>query len=116
MSNTANLSKYVLAILHDDSTKNRVTYYHLESKDKARAFAEAATKATKAKDVFCWLVLIRDCKVENAPGYAFYKNVIRVYPSKADTPDAKFGAFDDNFASDGRIGRDWGYLSYNDIH
>lgn len=90
--------KYVLAITPHSSDEPYYTYYALESVNKAEAFAEAATKATKAKDVFSWTLLVRKGKATK--GAAEYEKVVRFYPNRAEDPAEKCGFFDYDFSTD----------------
>lgn len=90
--------KYVLAIEHTPIYERLYTYYAMESVNKAEAFAEAATKATKAKDVFSWTLLVRKGKATK--GAAEYEKVVRFFHSMAEDPAEKCGFFDYDFSAD----------------
>lgn len=84
MNHTDKLTKYVVAIDHKSGYEKGFTYYPLKSKEKGIAFAEAAVKAMKAKEVFCWTVLKRSgkaIKVSQNVSYGDYDKVRRFFPS-----------------------------------
>ena len=84
MKHADKLTKYVVAIDHKSGYEKGFTYYPLKSKEKAIAFAEAATQAMKAKEVFCWTVLKRAgkvIKVSQNVSVADYDKVRRFFPS-----------------------------------
>lgn len=107
MKFTDKLTKYVVAIDHKSGYEKSFTYYPLKSKEKAIAFAEAAVRAMKAKEVFCWTVLKRAGKVikvsQNA-SVADYDKVRRFFPSGfSEKTSADFG------------GNKWGSVISSDI-
>ena len=84
MKHADKLTKYVVAIDHKSGYEKGFTYYPLKSKEKGIAFAEAAVKAMKAKEVFCWTVLKRSgkaIKVSQNVSYGDYDKVRRFFPS-----------------------------------
>lgn len=107
--------KYVLAITPHSSDEPYYTYYALESVNKAEAFAEAATKAAKAKDVFSWTLLVR--KGRATKGAAEYEKVVRFFPSMVKDPAEKCGFFDYDFSTDlgGMFGQRFGTLYASEI-
>lgn len=54
--------KFVLTICHTAEYDKKFTYYSLQENSKAKAFVEAAIKATKAEKVYFWLVYARKGK------------------------------------------------------
>lgn len=90
--------KYVLAVTPHSNDEPYYTYYALRSANKAEAFAEAATKSTKAKGVFSWTLLVRKGKATK--GAAEYRKVVRFFPSMAEDPAEKCGFFDYDFSAD----------------
>lgn len=107
--------KYVLAVTHYANDEYYYTYYALMSANKAEAFAEAATKAAKAKNVFSWILLVR--KGRATKGAAEYEKVVRFFPSMAEDPAEKCGFFDYDFSTDlgGMFGQRFGTLYASEI-
>ena len=60
MTDASKLTKFALAIDHKSGYERMFTYYSLQAKDAALAFAEALAKVKQAPEVFCWLVLKRN--------------------------------------------------------
>lgn len=99
----SNMPKYVLAVDHLSEYKDAFSYYALKSNTKAIALAEAAIRATKAEQVYCWLLLVRSSKNSNE-----YDKVIRFYPN-----DSAKHAYDrpgtfDTTTDDDITGNHWG--------
>ena len=63
MTDASKLTKFALAIVHNFGYEKLFTYYSLQAKDTALAFAEALAKVKQAPEVFCWLVLKRNGRV-----------------------------------------------------
>ena len=59
MTDASKLTKFVLAVAHNFGYEKIFSYYTLQAKNTALAFAEASAKVKQAEEVFCWLVLKR---------------------------------------------------------
>ena len=84
MKFTDKLTKYVVAIDHKSGYEKSFSYYPLKSQEKALAFSEAAVKAMKANEVFCWIVLKsagKVIKVSKDVSIRDYDKVWRFFPS-----------------------------------
>lgn len=106
----SNMPKYVLAVDHYSGYKVAFSYYSLKSKTKLTALAEAAIRATKAKQVYCWLLLVRSGKGNSKE----YDKVIRFYPNDfAKNARDRPGNFDPT--DDDINGSHWGTIGELDI-
>lgn len=65
------MSKYIVAVDHRGGCIR--TYLKLENTDKAMAFAEAAVKGFKQKEVYC-LIVLRQVRKNT------YTHLVRIYP------------------------------------
>lgn len=105
----SNMPKYVLAVDHLSGYKDAFSYYALKSNTKALALAEAAIRATKAEQVYCWLLLVR-CSKDSKE----YDKVIRFYPNDfAKNARDRPGNFDPT--DDDINGSHWGTIGELDI-
>ena len=106
----SNMPKYVLAIDHYSEYKIAFSYYSLKSKTELTALAEAAMRATKAEQVYCWLLLVRSGKDSKE-----YDKVIRFYPNYfARNARDRPGTFDT--INDDINGSHWGTIDELDIN
>lgn len=103
--------KFVLVVDHLADHKPGLTYYALKSKTKTLALAEAAIRATKAKQVYCWLLLVRSGRGDSKE----YDKVIRFYPNDfAKNARDRPGTFDPT--DDDINGSHWGTIGELDIN